>query len=129
MYIDMAWTPSHVRQQSAMVRYWRRLCRMPRNRIATTIFEWDHDLAAQGNHTWSWCRRRTWRYCGRYVSTLCGLYYGVYPSPVGSVPRQYQGRNRSPWSHSHDPGASHSKDRGLPEARADTIFGRLLFTL
>ena len=54
MYIDMACTPSHVRQQSAMVRYWRRLCRMPRNRIAKTIFEWDHDLAVQGHHTWSW---------------------------------------------------------------------------
>ena len=25
---------------------------MPRNRIAKTIFEWDHDLAVQGHHTW-----------------------------------------------------------------------------
>ena len=54
LYIDMARTPSHVRQQSAMVRYWRRLCPLPRNRIAETIFEWDHDLAGQGHHTWSW---------------------------------------------------------------------------
>ena len=61
----------------------------------------------------------TWWYCGRYVSTLCGLWYGVYPSPIGSLPRQYQGRNHSPWSHSHDPGASHSWTGGLPEARVD----------
>ena len=67
------------------------------------------ELKARKTNFWHQMSRRTWRYCGRYVCMLCGLYYGVYPSPVGSVPRQYQGRIRSPWSHSHDPGDSHSK--------------------
>ena len=63
LYGGMAWVPSHVRQQAAMVRLWIRLTRMPRSRLARQVFECDYSHA----------RRGTWRYDMRKLFESCGM--------------------------------------------------------
>ena len=52
MYGDMGWTPTHVRHQVGMVRYWIRLTKMPDTRLNKRVFNWDYDLASHGWGTW-----------------------------------------------------------------------------
>ena len=52
MYGDMGWTPTHVRHQVAMVRYWIRLTKMPDTRLNKHVFNWHYGLASHGRGTW-----------------------------------------------------------------------------
>ena len=51
LYGDMSWIPSHVRQQTAMLRLWIRLIRMPPTRLARQVFDWDFSHTRKG----TWC--------------------------------------------------------------------------
>ena len=62
LYGDIAWVPSHVRQQAAMVRLWIRLTQMPRSRLARQVFEWDYSHARRG--TWCYDMIKLFESCG-----------------------------------------------------------------
>ena len=62
LYGDMAWVPSHVRQQAAVVRLWIRLTQMPRSRLARQVFEWDYSHARRG--TWCYDMKKLFESCG-----------------------------------------------------------------
>ena len=50
---ETGWTPVILRHHVAMVRLWLKLVKLPEDRLANFVFNWDHEMALSGSKCWS----------------------------------------------------------------------------